>query len=674
MKRIAPVRPGGAKEGAASSPAPQASASVGNPGSAALSEQQQTPGDKDPSPSFLSNQIRDIFASYEQYIDYKCDHVALNERETRWDPDFLNKGSGAHMQHKHAENASMLQELLNVKRHPLSDFYPLPLEAMKRRSDRDGPPYTEVDFLDQLGSLSDPPEGSRKTRAVLEIDSYTSIVEAEREQPFLIGLLQPLPSGLEVVLSIDNWRVKCNCSTDALLLKGVLPPLPAGRHFLSICTRSGYPLALLLRSSQTDKKDRKDKDEFKRVSPVFNIPFVVVRAPRRRQDPPLCYSTLKPRHETTLPATGPYTTADLDALVATSGVMIGTNRVGIPQTRKSGLIVGPNGRLVAEPKGQDFTARLAECLDSATKPKNVPVFGDPEIVLADSAYTCDVRIPLPFKISLFNSCAATSRLSIACFHSRVFVFEPYGVLSAHIFTKSCYSDIYTIFGFTLSPTEAAPHASASFRNRARASYIPGLDRFEATERLCADTRFWRYVDGCVPCKNDVAAKFMIEDFERVECPVPPMLRHARNPYADYPEGLEIAPGVSLFFEPWPEDVLPVPKRFAGDEFRQVSTAAAMQAVEAVLSQKGKAPGASAPKEESKSSREGHNSLKVEPQFFSVTLCVGKYIFNSVVGVEASVLEFIVNRWLRLVPEKKTATIATEPADSGITEQAISRKQ
>lgn len=41
-----------------------------------------------------------------------------------------------------------------------------------------------------------------------------------------------------------------------------------------------------------------------------------------------------------------------------------------------------------------------------------------------------------------------------------------------------------------------------------------------------------------------------------------------------------------------------------------------------------------------------------PQYFSLTLCVGCYLFTSVVGVEAGVLEFIVNRWLHFVPESK----------------------
>ncbi|CBZ53575.1 conserved hypothetical protein [Neospora caninum Liverpool] len=637
-----------------SSPSPVPTTTSASPtGRASAANQKPNDGDEDPSASFLAAQIREIFSDYNHYVDYECDRVvgpgafSTDERDARWDNGPLPQGAAASIASREEANASLLQDLLNVKRHPLSDFYPLPLEAIKRKTDKDALAYTENDFLEQLGALSDPPEDGRKGAAILEIDSYTSIVEAEREQPFLIGLLQPLPHGLEVVLSIDNWRLRSNCDADATLLKGVLPPLSAGRHFLSVCTRSGYPLALLLRSTQTDEKEKRFKDEFKRIAPVFHMPLMVVRAPRRRQDPQLCYSTLK--QGAPLPATGPYTAADLDALVAASGVMNGAARFVVPRSQGNGPAVDRDGRLVALPKGEDFTARLAECLESATKPKNVPVFGAPETVLVDSAYNCDVRIPLPFKVSLFNSCAATSRLSIACFHSRVFEFEPYGVLSAHIFTKSCYSDIYTIFGFTLTPAEAAPHTALK-RNRARASFTPGLDRFEATERLCADTRFWRYVDGCVPCKNDVAAKFVIEDFDRLECPVPPVLRHARNPYAEYPEGLQIAPGVVFFFEPWPDDVLPVPKRFAGDAYCPASAAAAMQSVDATVSHKSKQT-RDAGKEEPAGAPPRKGQPKRDPQFFSVTLCIGKYIFNSVLGVEAGVLEFIVNRWLGLVPEK-----------------------
>lgn len=180
------------------------------------------------------------------------------------------------------------------------------------------------------------------------------------------------------------------------------------------------------------------------------------------------------------------------------------------------------------------------------------------------------------------------------------------------------------------------------------------------------------------------------------CPVPPILRHARNPYREYPPGLQVAPGVFLFFEPWPsEDILPMPKKFSVEAAEETADDAspAMAALEKEMAEVGKpspprarrgggggldrggilsafkavegAAGGGVGVGEKKNKKEtgenktrnGGDSSKLQggeiiPQYFSLTLCVGQYLFTSVVGVEAAVLEFIVNRWLHFVPVKK----------------------
>lgn len=49
------------------------------------------------------------------------------------------------------------------------------------------------------------------------------------------------------------------------------------------------------------------------------------------------------------------------------------------------------------------------------------------------------------------------------------------------------------------------------------------------------------------------------------------------------------------------------------------------------------------------SEEGKNA---KGPYFSITLCVGKYIYSSVIGVHLRVLTAIFNNWLREVPMKK----------------------
>ncbi|PFH38445.1 hypothetical protein BESB_007870 [Besnoitia besnoiti] len=701
MKRVAPVRPpaAGAK-GAAGGPASAASPSrlasglkardasaaasffsssvtpgreTSGAGGGTFSRQKHVDGDDDTCRGFLSGQVRTIFDSYNSFLEYEADPSpssglfgATDASDNVEQDPFLSLREGLLQGTPVNSSVALLRDFLTFKRHPLMDFHPRPREAVKTKPR--GPVFTEEHFLANLASFATATdEDAKPTSVILEIASYTSIVEAQREHPFLLALMQAPPAGIDVTISIDNWRQTCACSVEGELLKGTLPPLPSGRHILMFCTRSGYPIPLLLSPLLRGKKDA---DPTKPLTPVLSIPLMVVRAPQRRQDPSLCYSTLKSRKERPpSAATGPYTAADLEELVAAFSEVKGVAQFIVPRAQGVGPVVDRTGRLISQAKGQDFRVRLADCLNTAAKGKNSPLFGAAETVMIESAHNCDVRIPLPFKASLFNSCAATSRLSIACFHSRIFEFEPYGVLSAQVFTKSRYSDVYTIFSFSLTPKEAGPQASVAYKSQIQTPYIPGLDRFEATERLCADTRFWSYVDGCVPLKNRVAAAFEIDNFATVECPVPQMLRHARNPYRAYPDGLQVAPGVYLFFEAWPNEVLRMPPNFAEESLAPAAAVEAVsEAAKAVRGEKsrgdagGDAPkkdAAPPPKEEPARGDCRRNGARFgavrqrgrPPQFFSVTLCVGQHIFSSVMGVEADVVEFIINRWLAFVPNK-----------------------
>lgn len=127
------------------------------------------------------------------------------------------------------------------------------------------------------------------------------------------------------------------------------------------------------------------------------------------------------------------------------------------------------------------------------------------------------------------------------------------------------------------------------------------------------------------------------------CPVPQSLRHSMNPYKDYPEGLEIAPFVYLYFEPWPEQELPMPQPKAPTEKPETGSGGSSSlAVRAVGDRRGKTQSAESAVERGTASG----------PYFSVTLCVGKYIFSSILGVHIRVLSSIFNDWLRAVPLKE----------------------
>lgn len=114
--------------------------------------------------------------------------------------------------------------------------------------------------------------------------------------------------------------------------------------------------------------------------------------------------------------------------------------------------------------------------------------------------------------------------------------------------------------------------------------------------------------------------------------MPQALRHSTNPFRDYPEGLEIAPYVYLYLERWPEE-LPMPK----------------QKPNTLPTQGGTSP--NAVKERSPNCEA--SSCDQENLYYSVTLCVGKFIFQSVLGVHSRAVAFIMNEWLREVRPKKS---------------------
>lgn len=46
--------------------------------------------------------------------------------------------------------------------------------------------------------------------------------------------------------------------------------------------------------------------------------------------------------------------------------------------------------------------------------------------------------------------------------------------------------------------------------------VTSLDRFEVSERLCADTRHWKHTDTCIPRKNAEAAAYRFSTADRAQ--------------------------------------------------------------------------------------------------------------------------------------------------------------
>lgn len=109
------------------------------------------------------------------------------------------------------------------------------------------------------------------------------------------------------LLFLDGRRSAAQCRREGSILKATLPPLSAGRHFISLRTDRGNLIPLVLpppdRSSFSSGSllpaaKGSSPDLPKEIVPVYSIPLMAVKAPRKRPDPQLCYSTLRDRRST----------------------------------------------------------------------------------------------------------------------------------------------------------------------------------------------------------------------------------------------------------------------------------------------------------------------------------------------------------------------------------------
>ncbi|SBT70561.1 conserved Plasmodium protein, unknown function [Plasmodium malariae] len=215
------------------------------------------------------------------------------------------------------------------------------------------------------------------------------------------------------------------------------------------------------------------------------------------------------------------------------------------------------------------------------------------------------RIPILYKKLLYDNCIYENKMIIMHFHSKIFEFDPFNVLSTHIFTTDELKDGYTIFAFNIIPiiqgenkkrkvkqkkmkdmkmmenysshkmdTTKHVEKNISFINMhstgKKKGYFSTLLMFNSDETNCADVRLWKYINAIKCVKNSTSNNFYIKknyyennyenSYEKnIQCPIPNELINNKNVFKKYAEGLKISEEVSIFFENWNDEILPVKK-------------------------------------------------------------------------------------------------------------------
>ncbi|CXH95362.1 conserved Plasmodium protein, unknown function [Plasmodium berghei] len=217
--------------------------------------------------------------------------------------------------------------------------------------------------------------------------------------------------------------------------------------------------------------------------------------------------------------------------------------------------------------------------------------------------TTQNRIPILYKRLLYDTCIYENKIIIMQFHSKIFEYDPFNMLSAHIFTKDELKDGYTIFALNLVPTweienRATDNSSANnnqdgnlknnifemknkeyldqnnypikimnmsekyIKRKKKKNYVSSLMIFRSDEANCADVRLWEYIKTIDCAKNNICNNFYINknNYKNdIQCPVPDELINNKNIFRKYSQGLKISEQVSIFFENWNENILPVQK-------------------------------------------------------------------------------------------------------------------
>ncbi|GAB64962.1 hypothetical protein PCYB_041640, partial [Plasmodium cynomolgi strain B] len=198
------------------------------------------------------------------------------------------------------------------------------------------------------------------------------------------------------------------------------------------------------------------------------------------------------------------------------------------------------------------------------------------------------RIPTLYKKLLYDHCSYRDKVAIMRYHSHLPQggYSSGGLLSAHVFAMDQLGGTYSVFAFDLAMAGVEKGAHRGARKAVQGAISKGtppawtrdppvssLLRFSCDQDGCADMRQWSYVETIHCRKNDVARKFYLSKGGKwganvecplqcplqcpAECPVPVELINNKNAFKKYSPGIRLSDRISLFFEAWDCDILPV---------------------------------------------------------------------------------------------------------------------
>ncbi|XP_053990895.1 uncharacterized protein LOC128882993 [Hylaeus volcanicus] len=303
------------------------------------------------------------------------------------------------------------------------------------------------------------------------------------------------------------------------------------------------------------------------------------------------------------------------------------------------------------------------------------------LVSLDSTLT-QSGIPFNVRATIYHSVPSINRDIISQFHQQLFEIQPFRMYCLHLFTKSHPEEVYSIFSFTL-------RQEASSNDSKNPMFVSSLERFDAYDRACCDPRYWTFLDELVPMKNEAAHDICSSPLQQSP-PLPELLRDAFSGcvtsgcYSKEPS-LQIAPHVFLYWDVWPNRILPNESNEGNkvleierkartmrrgtsffDSFDAILHANQIPDDEVGQSESTGCTGIPLPTEQNKTENKEKAQMFLEehptpsnkdnknqdPLLFGITLCVEDRIYTSVTGVSQKMLHYVVKHWLSFTPYEK----------------------
>ncbi|KAL7068835.1 hypothetical protein ACR3K2_06700 [Cryptosporidium serpentis] len=416
------------------------------------------------------------------------------------------------------------------------------------------------------------------------IDSYTSTFTIDKSDICYISLQKKLPSDSIVGIKIGSHICKTSISDN--IIEFIMPLLSIGRHYIEIFING---VKIPIRIGNDDNSDIKDK-----------IPINVKPAKFIHN------KHLIANNKVTIPSgvmgRAPLPEIDIDEeveeLVRSHKPRISASIIAKKKILRK-YFNNTYSKIVNQPRSDigdlrnlDPSFKAAVCRDFRRRLIDKTLtskYNRINNMMEDFLSKLDLGISntiVPFhkKLDLWNiSIKDKCNIFIDQYHQQIFN-EASNEKSVYIFTKRMTSlEPYNIFVFSC------------ISDNQTTCTIPILRRFICNIQECNDARLWTYIGECVLCKNQIAQT--IEQIS-LPCPIPCIMKSdICNNLTE--TGIQIAPNVYIYFESWPNKLLPVSN--------------------------------------------AHD-------MYCIAICINSHIFYTTRGVAEQVLSFIIS-WLKYIPTK-----------------------